>query len=78
MTVVGAPRRVGTDGVKFAIDRAGEPLEAIAWGLGVRSSLVRAGATLDLAYKLDLNRFRGAEVLQAVVQDLRPAGASDG
>ena len=78
VTVVGAPRRVGTDGVKFAIDRAGEPLEAIAWGLGARSSLVRAGATLDLAYKLDLNRFRGAEVLQAVVQDLRPAGASDG
>ena len=78
VTVVGAPRRVGTDGVKFVVDRAGEPLEAIAWGLGPRAALVRAGATLDLAYKLDLNRYRGAETLQAAVQDLRPAGAVDG
>lgn len=78
VTVVGAPRRVGTDGVKFAVAGGQGPLEAIAWGLGPRAALVKAGATLDLAYKLDCNTFRGAEVLQAVVQDLRPAGAIDG
>lgn len=73
-----APRRVGTDGVKLALALPGGSREAIAWGLAARAEGLRAGAVLDVAYKLDVNEYRGTQTLQAVVQDLRPAGDASG
>jgi single-stranded-DNA-specific exonuclease len=72
------PRRVGTDGVKLALELPGGAREAIAWGLGGRTDGLRAGATVDVAYKLDVNEYRGTQTLQAVVQDLRLAGEDGG
>ena len=71
-----APRKVGTDGVKLAFELPGGAREAIAWGIGPRADGLTAGAVLDVAYKLDVNEYRGRQTLQAVVQDLRVAGAA--
>ncbi|MDA1081609.1 MAG: single-stranded-DNA-specific exonuclease RecJ [Gemmatimonadetes bacterium] len=65
--------RIGADGVKCMVDAPGGPIEAVGWGLAPRASVLRAGATVDLAYKLERNTFRGADRLQLGIVDFRPA-----
>jgi single-stranded-DNA-specific exonuclease len=46
-------------------------MEAAGWGLSERSGELRAGATVDIAYKLERNEFRGRSTLQLGLVDFR-------
>lgn len=67
-----AATRIGADGVKFLVEAASGPVEAVAWGLAPRADGLVAGAEVDLAYRLERNAFRGADRLQLNVVDFRP------
>jgi len=49
------------------------PLEAVGWGLAHRAADLAMGRTLDVAYRLERNVFRGTERLQLAILDFRPA-----
>ena len=63
--------RIGANGVKFAVEAPQGALEAVGWGVAERSSELRAGAMLDIAYKLERNEFRGRSTLQLGLVDFR-------
>ncbi len=65
--------RIGDDGVKFSVEAPSGPLETVGWGFAHRADALRAGATLDLAYKIERNTFRGSDRLQLGLVDFRPA-----
>ncbi len=69
--VASSPTKIGADGLKFTVDGADGPLEAVGWGLAPRVAEVRPGVTLDLACKLERNEFRGRSSLQLAVADFR-------
>jgi single-stranded-DNA-specific exonuclease len=71
--VHGAPRRVGTDGLKLSIATPRGALEAVAWGLAHRAGELGRDASIDIAYRLEINEYRGARTLQATLLDVRPA-----
>ena len=69
--VASGVRKIGTDGVKVALETARGPLDSVGWGLAARAGELRAGVTLDVAYRLDVNEYQGRRTLQAVLQDFR-------
>lgn len=71
--VHGAPRRVGTDGLKLALATPRGALEAVAWGLAHRADEFGRDAAIDIAYRLEMNEYRGARTLQATLLDVRRA-----
>jgi single-stranded-DNA-specific exonuclease len=71
--VAGAPRRVGADGLRFAVRAGGGELGAIAWGMADRLAWLRADAPVDLAFRVERDSYRGADALQLRVADAVPA-----
>jgi single-stranded-DNA-specific exonuclease len=71
--MISGPHKIGTDGVKLMLRTARGPMEAVGWGHAHRAGELVAsrGGTLEIAYKLDRNEFRGASTLQAVLLDFR-------
>jgi single-stranded-DNA-specific exonuclease len=63
--------KIGANGVKFSVDAERGPMEVVGWGLSERSEELRAGASVDLAYKLERNEFRGRSTLQLGLVDFR-------
>ncbi len=63
--------KIGTNGVKFAVEAPNGKIEAVGWGLSDRSAELRAGASVDIAYKLERNEFRGRSTLQLGLVDFR-------
>ncbi len=63
--------KIGANGVKFTVDAPQGPMEAVGWGLSDRSGELRAGSTVDIAYKLERNEFRGKSTLQLGLVDFR-------
>ena len=76
VVVTSAPRRIGTDGLKLALQTSRGPMDGVGWGLAARAGELTAGTSVDIAYRLDVNEYRGSRTLQAVVQDFR-APATD-
>ena len=74
--VAAGATRIGTDGVKVMMDAPQGRLEAVGWGLSERFDELTTGATLDLAYKLERNEFRGRSNLQLGLVDFRSASGS--
>lgn len=69
--VASAPRKIGTDGLKLALETSSGLLDGVAWGMAARAGELAAGARVDLAYRIDTNEYQGTRTLQAVVQDFR-------
>jgi single-stranded-DNA-specific exonuclease len=63
--------KIGANGVKFAVDSDRGPMEAVGWGLSERSAELKAGASVDIAYKLERNEFRGRSTLQLGLVDFK-------
>ncbi|HEY2849745.1 MAG TPA: DHHA1 domain-containing protein, partial [Gemmatimonadaceae bacterium] len=63
--------KIGANGVKFFVDGARGPVEAVGWGMSERSAELRAGASVDIAYKLERNEFRGRSTLQLGLVDFK-------
>lgn len=66
-----APRKIGSDGLKFAIDAARGELEAIGWGMAPRASSFDVSRAFDLAFRLERDEYRGVSRLQLRVADVR-------
>jgi single-stranded-DNA-specific exonuclease len=75
--VTATPRRIGTDGIKVALQTGRGSMDGVGWGLAPRAAELRAGTRVDIAYRLDVNEYRGTRTLQAVLQDFRAASGAD-
>jgi single-stranded-DNA-specific exonuclease len=69
--VASPPRTIGTDGVKVSIEAGAAPIEAVGWGLAARAGELAVGATVDIAYRLERNEYRGRSTLQLGLSDFR-------
>lgn len=65
------PRVVGQGGLKLQLAVGGGTLEAIGWGMGDRASTLASGMQVDVAYRLERDRYRGESRLVARLADLR-------
>ncbi len=65
--------RIGADGVKVLVEGSGGPVEAVGWGMGDRAGELKSGSSIDLAYKIERNVFRGIERLQLGIVDFKRA-----
>ena len=73
--VHGSPRIVGDRHLRMTLAAGPHRLEAIGFGMADRMAEVQAsGGTVDVAFKLDENVWRGRTELQARLVDLRPGG----
>jgi single-stranded-DNA-specific exonuclease len=72
ITLKEPPRVVGETGLRLKIDtRDGNFLEAISWSLGPRIKEFQVGKPMDMAFRLELNEYRGVTSLQAKIADIR-------
>ncbi|MDQ6719116.1 MAG: single-stranded-DNA-specific exonuclease RecJ [Gemmatimonadota bacterium] len=71
----GAPRAIGRDGLKAAIDAGPRTLDAIGWGMADRIPHLPAGSIVDIAFRLERDEYKGVSRLQARIADIRVAGA---
>ncbi len=69
--VAGAPRAVGKNGLKCWLQSSNGPLEALGWGMSDRLGEFGAGDTIDVAFKLDRDSYRGTSKLVARLTDVR-------
>lgn len=69
-----APRKVGSDGLKLAIESSRGDLDAIGWGLAPRAASFSTTRSFDLAFKLERDEYRGVSRLQLRVADVRHPG----
>jgi single-stranded-DNA-specific exonuclease len=73
--LTGAPRAIGKDGLKLALEVGAGTLDAIGWGMASRLPDFGAGEIVDIAYRLERDEFQGVSRLQARIADIRAAGA---
>ena len=72
--LVGAPRRVGADGVRLRLRTARGELDALGWGMLERVGALEHGVRVDVAFRMERDDYRGADRLQARLADIVPAG----
>ncbi len=68
------PRVIGTDGIKVVVEGmegGAAPIEAVGWGMAARAGELAVGASVDIAYKLERNEYRGRSSLQLGLADFR-------
>jgi single-stranded-DNA-specific exonuclease len=75
VSVVGQPRIVGENHLKFSVAAGADVCEAIGFGMADRP--VPEGP-LDLAFSLDRDTYMGRNCLQFRLADFRPAGEEAG
>lgn len=67
------PRKVGMDHLRFRVQAAEGPIEAIAFGKAELLNMVRDNV-VDIAYTPRLTNWEGWKRLEIKVRDIRPAG----
>ena len=68
----GRPRRIGaTDGVRTSIRTESGTLPAIGWRLGECAKLLDPAMPVDLAFRLERDQYKGANLLQLHLVDVR-------
>ncbi len=73
--LIGTPRSIGKDGLRFRFATATGEFPGIGWGLAHLAPSLADGDIVDVAWKLERDEYRGDSTLQAKVVDIRPAGA---
>ncbi|MEK7400991.1 MAG: single-stranded-DNA-specific exonuclease RecJ [Gemmatimonadota bacterium] len=69
--VAAAPKTVGKDGLRVRLQQAGVEISALGWGMSHRASELAAGATVDVAFRLERDEWNGESRLQARLADIR-------
>ena len=69
-----APRKIGSDGLKFLVEARRGDLEAVGWGLAERAGGFDVARAFDLVFKLERDEYRGVSRLQLRVADVRHPG----
>ena len=65
-------RTMGRDSDHLRLSLARCP-DAIGWGMGKRAETLLPGGRVDIAFRLERNRYKGREQLQLLLQDLKPS-----
>jgi len=76
VTLSGAPRAIGRDGLKAIIEAGAGSLDAIGWGMADRIPHLPAGTVVDIAFRLERDEYQGVSRLQARIADIRAAAGS--
>lgn len=71
VTLTAPPRTIGRDGLKLVLGMGTGSLEAIGWGLASRAGEFQPGGTVDVAFRLERDEYRGESRLQARIADIR-------
>jgi single-stranded-DNA-specific exonuclease len=71
VSLLGAPRLVGQDGLKLRLRTGTGELEALGWGMGARASEFRDGDSVDVAFRLERDEWNGVSRLVAKLADVR-------
>ncbi len=69
--VVGQPRIVGKNHLRFKVRSGNYVMDAIAFNLGDKLSLIQRANSIDLAYSIDENDFNGEMFPQLKVRDIK-------
>ncbi|HEX2779124.1 MAG TPA: single-stranded-DNA-specific exonuclease RecJ [Gemmatimonadaceae bacterium] len=64
------PRVLKGEGLRITLEQDGVQLEAIGWGLAGLAPLLAEGATVDVAYRLERDDYKGEQTLQARLADV--------
>ncbi len=71
VATAGVARVVGKDGLKLTlVGSTGTQLEAIGWGMAALALSIRAGSTLDVAFRLERDEYKGVSRIQARLADV--------
>jgi hypothetical protein len=73
--LVGYPRVVGKDHLKFRVrhEGVGGYIEAIGFGMGSRIKELKESQWFDLVFNIDENEYRGTVTKQLRIHDFRPS-----
>jgi single-stranded-DNA-specific exonuclease len=69
--VAAPPRVIGKDGLRLVLRDNGRELVALGWGMASRASELTVGASIDIAYRLERDEWKGESRLQARLADFR-------
>ena len=69
------PRIVGTNHLRFQIQRRQGRLNAIGFNMKDHYDSLEEGVTLDILYHLRYNEYNGSRTIQAVLVDFKPCQA---
>lgn len=67
--LAGPTRRIGADGIRFALRAGDRVVKAIAWGMADRLAWLDAETPIDLAFRVERDEYQGADELQLRVAD---------
>ena len=67
-----APEIVGRDGLKLRLATRSGTIEALGWGMADRAEEFKAEQSVDVAFRLERDEFRGEVRLQARIADIFP------
>jgi single-stranded-DNA-specific exonuclease len=65
------PRLVGADGLRLRLAAGDGAIDAIGWGMAARLPELHAGASFDVAFRLERDEYRGESRLQAKLADIQ-------
>lgn len=68
--LAGSPKLVGRDGLKLRLSTGSGVLDAIGWGMAHRVGEFDPAATVDVAFRLERDEYRGESRLQARIADI--------
>jgi single-stranded-DNA-specific exonuclease len=71
VSVAATPRTVGKDGLKLVLKAGDVEITALGWGMAPRAKELEVGMTIDIAYRLERDEYRGECRLQARLADFR-------
>jgi single-stranded-DNA-specific exonuclease len=69
--IASRPRVLKGDGLKVTLEQDGATIDATGWGMAWHAPALREGTTVDVAYRLERDDYRGEHTLQARLADIR-------
>ena len=65
------PRVLKGEGLKLRLQQDGAELDALGWGMATLAPSLAEGMSVDVAYRLERDEYRGEQYLQARLADIR-------
>lgn len=71
VSVAEPARLVGRDGLRLRLTNGSQGLDALGWGMGHLARQLQPGDSVDIAFRLERDEYRGVSRLQARLADIR-------
>ncbi|HVD04862.1 MAG TPA: single-stranded-DNA-specific exonuclease RecJ [Gemmatimonadaceae bacterium] len=65
------PRVLKGEGLKLRLEQNGAELDALGWGMAPLAPMLAEGMTVDVAFRIERDEYRGEQTLQARLADVR-------